>query len=187
MTRKTWILIGLIVAVLVVGAAGVYALTGLAGSNSQREDVATDAGKEINPVASDADIAAKSALTRGFTWTPATEESDLDGFIDASDITTAAFHEKTQQAADNQPAQALPEQWESWAASNDEVRPIITVDATQVDAAGTTAAVDATVEQAVHHQDGDSTPYSRFTVSADMVASEGTWLLDNYEIINVEY
>lgn len=187
MSRKTWSLIGAIVVVLIVGGAAIYALTGLAGSNGEREYVATETGNEINPVATDADIAAKSALTRGFTWTPATQDSDLDGFVAAADITTERFHEKTQQAADEQPAQALPEQWESWAASGDEVRPIITVDSHQVDTAGRTAAVSATVEQEVHHQDGDTTPFSRFTVTANMVATDGSWLLDTYEIINVEY
>lgn len=187
MTSRTWIIIGAIVAVILVGAAAVFAVTGVTGKDNsgQVAEAHTDEGFDIDPVASDPDVAAQSALVRGFTWQPARQESDFVAFVEAEDVTTARFHELAQRGLEAQAPTARPKQWESWAKSNDEVRAVVTINSHDMD--GAKAVVKTTVEQRVHHRDGDTTPYSRFNVDADMENVEGAWRLADYTITSVDY
>lgn len=187
MTNRAWMILGAIVAVVIVGAAAVFAVTGIGGGDRMHEvvDENTDEHAAIDPVATDPAVAAQSALVRGFTWSPAEQASDLDAFVGAHDVTTAAFHEKTEQAAANQPPQARPRQWESWATSEDVVQAVATPGTATVEA--DRASVIVTVAQEVQHNDGDTTPFSKFDVAADMALVDGAWLLDNYEIRSVAY
>lgn len=189
MTSRTWTIIGAIVAVILVGAAAVFAVTGVAGKDNSEQETGghTDAGVEIDPVVSDPAVAAQSALVRGFTWQPARQESDFVAFVEAEDVTTDHFHELAQRGLEAQAPTARPKQWESWAESNDEVRAVVTIDSHDVEQSGDKAVVKTTVEQRIHHRDGDTTPYSKFNVDADMENVEGAWRLADYTITSVDY
>lgn len=131
-----------------------------------------------------AQIAAQAALVQGFTWTPSEDTSDLDGFI-RSDAVTENLRETLQSAAEVQPPQALPENWEGWARSGDVVRAVVSPeDMTESEGA---AEVVATVMQRVVHPDGDTTPLTPFEVTATVVydANAAKWLLDAYEVTSV--
>ena len=127
------------------------------------------------------DIAAQAVLSQGFSWTPAQDDSDLDGFI-RSELVTEQLRESLQSAAEVQPPQALPREWEGWARSGDVVRAAVTPD--EVNETGGTAEVTAAVSQRVVHPNRETTPLDPFEVSATLVhdADADKWLLDAYEI-----
>lgn len=191
MTSRTWTIIGAIVAVILVGAAAVFAVMGVTDKDNsgQVAEAHPDEGEgvDIDPVASDPDVAAQSALVRGFTWQPARQESDFVAFVEAEDVTTAHFHELAQRGLALQAPTARPKQWESWAKSNDEVRAVVTINSHDVEQSGDKAVVKATVDQRIQHRDGDTTPYSKFNVDADMENVEGAWRLADYTITSVDY
>ncbi|WP_297667671.1 hypothetical protein [uncultured Corynebacterium sp.] len=189
MTSRTWTIIGAIVAVILVGVAAVFAVKGVTGKDNsgQMAEEHTDEGADIDPVASDPDVAAQSALVRGFTWEPARQESDFVAFVEAEDVTTTHFHELAQRGLEAQAPTARPKQWESWAKSNDDVRAVVTINSHDVEESGDKAVVKATVEQRIHHRDGDTTPYSKFNVDAHMENGEGPWRLADYTITSVDY
>ena len=189
MTSRTWKIIGAIVAVILIGISALFAVTGVSDNDTsgQAAEVHTDEGVDIDPVATDPSVAAQSALVRGFSWQPAQQKSDFVAFVEAEEVTTAHFHELAQRGLEEQEPTARPNQWEAWAESEDVVRAVVTINSQDVEESGEKAVVKTTVEQRVHHRDGDTTPYSKFNVDAHMENAAGAWRLADYTITSVDY
>ncbi len=128
----------------------------------------------------DAD-APSGALTRAlsaiFSWEPVTDDSPTDALRRAAPHLTGDAL-RSAQAPDARGVRTSAE-WAGWRASGD----LITA---RVDSAQATitspgkAFGRATVTQTVLHLDGGSTPYSSFTVTAQLRQVEGTWKLATY-------
>ena len=183
-TQKKWpIIAGAGVLAVAVLAVMWWAVFG-AFSNAEPGEHEPMHDAHPRPEQVSAEIAAQQVLSEGFTWTPGDDSSDLDGFIN-SDLVTERLREQLQSAADAQPAQALPSNWQAWANSGDVVRAVASAEDT--DEQDESAEVVATVMQRVVHPDGETTPLSPFDVTATLVydSTGETWLLDAYEVSSV--
>lgn len=181
--RKAPLLIGGVIAAVLLIAALWWAISGITGNEQPVQEVGEHMEHdEMYPEKTSPQIAAQAALSQGYTWQPASMDSDLDGFISAEGITDTLRDELTR-AAKVQPPQALPSSWEGWARSGDVVRAVVSVD--DVADSSEHATVSATVSQRVVHPDGETTPLRQFEVRAELVRDTERWLLDSYEVTTV--
>ena len=188
MTKTIWTWVGAVVLAAALLGASVWAITGVMDRPSDREMNSITETGPIDPVKQDPAIADQSALVQGFSWAPAEQRSDLDSFVNApGDVVTQRLRDEAKVAAEQQPPQALPRQWQAWADAKDRVHARVTPGESVV--SEDTAQVLAHVEQEVQHQDGDATPLSKFEVTTELAldTATGQWQLDKYTITTIEY
>ncbi len=117
------------------------------------------------------------ALSAIYSWEPVTDDSPTDALRRAAPHLTGDALRSAQ--APNASGVRTSAEWAGWRSSGD----LITARVTDAQATLTspgTAFGRATVTQTVLHLDGGSTPYSSFTVTAQLRQVQGTWKLATY-------
>jgi len=110
-----------------------------------------------------------------FSWEPVTDTSPTDALRRTSDQLTGAALRSAQSTT----RVRTSAEWQAWRAAGD----LLTarVDGTQVTPITSDKAMGrATVTQTVLHLDGGSTPYQRFTATAQLVRTGTGWKLATY-------
>ncbi|KXO95795.1 hypothetical protein AXK56_16415 [Tsukamurella pulmonis] len=120
------------------------------------------------------------ALTSLFTWEPVTQSSPTDALVAAKKYLTG----KALADAESPARVRTSADWSAWRANQDIVTAVVG-EPQIVEHPDGTASARATLTQIVQHLDGTTTPYTRYTASAQLLRVGPTWKLSTYPDLNV--
>ncbi|MGV9836572.1 hypothetical protein ACWDUL_20620 [Nocardia niigatensis] len=144
-----------------------------------------DANERIDPIdpqTSGPGTVAGLALARIFSWRPGPDTSSWEATQRAADLLTGPMAQAA--AAPPSPLPRPVAEWEAWAREGDTITAAIASTGAYT-TTGDAATVPVVIVQIVTHPGGQSTPYRRNTITAQLARTLYGWKLARYTITEV--